>query len=217
MTDIGVEEESAEQPVQTPQGVVPDEQLIAMLGDRARPQGAAVDRWGRVVAAADQAGAGVRAGGEITATSATTSTTLPAGGATTAITGRQPGPCSPTSPGRGQSAPGHRRQVRATTGPQAAAPVDRGGMRWCCRCPAKGLTHAEISAHLAEVYGASVSKQTISTITDKGDGGHGRMAEPDIERRTLTRTGFPAQQNQQGLDPDRSHGQPRASGVPDLH
>jgi putative transposase len=32
---------------------------------------------------------------------------------------------------------------------------------------AKGLTHGEISAHLAQVYGASVSKQTISTITDK--------------------------------------------------
>ncbi|MET7686204.1 IS256 family transposase, partial [Streptomyces sp. NPDC005423] len=32
---------------------------------------------------------------------------------------------------------------------------------------AKGLTHGEISAHLAEVYGASVSKMTISTITDK--------------------------------------------------
>jgi transposase-like protein len=31
---------------------------------------------------------------------------------------------------------------------------------------AKGLTHGEISAHLAEVYGATVSKQTISTITD---------------------------------------------------
>lgn len=32
---------------------------------------------------------------------------------------------------------------------------------------AKGLTHGEISAHLAEVYGANVSKTTISTITDK--------------------------------------------------
>ncbi|WUG36849.1 IS256 family transposase [Streptomyces sp. NBC_00459] len=32
---------------------------------------------------------------------------------------------------------------------------------------AKGLTHGEISSHLAEVYGASVSKTTISTITDK--------------------------------------------------
>jgi transposase-like protein len=32
---------------------------------------------------------------------------------------------------------------------------------------AKGLTHGEISAHLAEVYGAEVSKQTISVITDR--------------------------------------------------
>lgn len=32
---------------------------------------------------------------------------------------------------------------------------------------AKGLTHGEISAHLAEVYGAEVSKQTVSTITDQ--------------------------------------------------
>jgi transposase-like protein len=32
---------------------------------------------------------------------------------------------------------------------------------------AKGLTHGEISAHLAEVYGAEVSKSTISTITDR--------------------------------------------------
>ncbi|MFD3761846.1 IS256 family transposase [Streptomyces sp. NPDC058622] len=32
---------------------------------------------------------------------------------------------------------------------------------------ARGLTHGDISTHLAEVYGASVSKQTISTITDK--------------------------------------------------
>ena len=31
---------------------------------------------------------------------------------------------------------------------------------------AKGLTTGEISAHLAEVYGAEVSKETISTITD---------------------------------------------------
>jgi transposase-like protein len=32
---------------------------------------------------------------------------------------------------------------------------------------ARGLTHGEIAAHLAEVYGAEVSKQTISTITDR--------------------------------------------------
>ena len=31
---------------------------------------------------------------------------------------------------------------------------------------AKGLTHGEISAHFAEVYGASVSKDTVTRITD---------------------------------------------------
>ena len=31
----------------------------------------------------------------------------------------------------------------------------------------KGLTHGEIAAHLAEVYGAEVSKQTITAITDR--------------------------------------------------
>src|SRR5664279_714079 len=32
---------------------------------------------------------------------------------------------------------------------------------------AKGLTHGEICAHLGEVYGAQVSKQTITAITDR--------------------------------------------------
>jgi putative transposase len=32
---------------------------------------------------------------------------------------------------------------------------------------AKGLTHGEIAAHLAEVYGAEASKQTITTITER--------------------------------------------------
>jgi transposase-like protein len=32
---------------------------------------------------------------------------------------------------------------------------------------ARDLTHGDISAHLAEIYGASVSKQTLSTITNK--------------------------------------------------
>lgn len=31
----------------------------------------------------------------------------------------------------------------------------------------KGLTTGEVQAHLAEVYGAEVSHQTISTVTDK--------------------------------------------------
>jgi Transposase, Mutator family len=44
--------------------------------------------------------------------------------------------------------------------------------------PAKGLTRGEIAAHLAEVYGAEVSKQTISTITDRVMEGNGGLAEP---------------------------------------
>lgn len=52
---------------------------------------------------------------------------------------------------------------------------------------AKGLTHGEISAHLAEVYGAEVSKQTISTITDKVVEG---MTE--WQNRPLDRGRFPS-------------------------
>jgi putative transposase len=32
---------------------------------------------------------------------------------------------------------------------------------------ARGMTHGDIAAHLADVYGSNVSKTTISTITDK--------------------------------------------------
>jgi putative transposase len=36
-----------------------------------------------------------------------------------------------------------------------------------CSLSAKGLTHGKISAHLAEICGARVSKETISRITDR--------------------------------------------------
>ena len=36
-----------------------------------------------------------------------------------------------------------------------------------CSLSAKGLTHGEISAHLGEIYGAQVSKETITRITDR--------------------------------------------------
>ena len=36
---------------------------------------------------------------------------------------------------------------------------------------ARGLTTGEVAAHFADVYGASVSKDTISRITDKVTGG----------------------------------------------
>ncbi len=38
---------------------------------------------------------------------------------------------------------------------------------WSSRLFAHGLTTGEISAHFADVYGASVSKDTISRITDR--------------------------------------------------
>ena len=46
---------------------------------------------------------------------------------------------------------------------------------------AKGLTHGEIAAHLAEVYGAEVSKQTITAITDRVMEGLAECRTPDIE------------------------------------
>jgi putative transposase len=36
-----------------------------------------------------------------------------------------------------------------------------------CSLSAKGLTHGEISSHLADIYGAQVSKETITRITDR--------------------------------------------------
>ena len=36
-----------------------------------------------------------------------------------------------------------------------------------CSLSAKGLTHGEIAAHLKEIYGAEVSKETITRITDR--------------------------------------------------
>ena len=43
---------------------------------------------------------------------------------------------------------------------------------------AKGLTTGEIAAHLDDVYGATVSKDTISRITDKVIEEMSRVAQP---------------------------------------
>jgi putative transposase len=43
---------------------------------------------------------------------------------------------------------------------------------------AKGLTTGEISAHLDEIYGAKVSKETISFDHGQGPRGNDRVAEP---------------------------------------
>ncbi len=48
---------------------------------------------------------------------------------------------------------------------------------------AKGLTTGEISAHFAEIYGASVSKETVSRITDTAEVGAGRSAAALVRDR----------------------------------
>ena len=48
-------------------------------------------------------------------------------------------------------------------------------MRSVLSLTAKGLTTGEIAAHLDEVYGANVSKETISTITDRVIEEHDRV------------------------------------------
>jgi putative transposase len=92
----------------------------------------------------------------------------------------------PAGKASGNSRNGHRsKMVTTDVGPvEIAVPRDREGSfepqivrkrqrrlngveEMVLSLSAKGLTHGEISAHLAEVYGAQVSKQTISTITDK--------------------------------------------------
>ncbi len=68
---------------------------------------------------------------------------------------------------------------------------------------AKGLTHGEICAYLSDVYGAQVSKQTISTITRPVARRHGRVAEPTAGR-------VPGDLHRRGEceDPRRQCGQP---------
>lgn len=53
MTETAVENEQAEQVVQAPSSAVSDEQLVAMLVDRARNEGLQLTGRGWAVAAAD--------------------------------------------------------------------------------------------------------------------------------------------------------------------
>ena len=65
---------------------------------------------------------------------------------------------------------------------------------------AKGLTTGEVQAHLAEVYGAEVSRDTISTITDRVLEG---LAE--WQSRPLDPAWFPANVANYGVACWRSH------------
>src|SRR3984957_20659764 len=93
-------------------------------------------------------------------------TTRLAGMAGIPVTGTGPRPCSPR-PGR------WRFPCPATVIPLSSRELPERQRRlsgideMVISLSAKGLTHDEIAAHLAEVYGAEVSKQTITTITDR--------------------------------------------------
>jgi transposase-like protein len=92
----------------------------------------------------------------------------------------------PAGDGSGNSRNGHRdKTVLTETGPvQISVPRDRGGSfepkivakrqrrlggidDMVISLVAKGLTTGEVQAHLAEIYGTEVSRETISTITDR--------------------------------------------------
>jgi putative transposase len=53
-----------------------------------------------------------------------------------------------------------------------------------CSLVAKGLTTGEVSAHLAEVYGAQVSKDTVSRITDRVLEGMSEWQNRPLDRST---------------------------------
>ena len=167
MAENAVESESVEQAVEPSVSAASDEQLIAMLVNHARSEGLQLSGEGgllqqltkRVLESAlegeiiDHVGydkhdaAGKNSGNSRNGTRAKTVLT-------------DVGPVEVKVP----------RDVAGTFEPQIVRKRQRrltGVDEMVLSLSAKGLTHGEIAAHLAEVYGAEVSKQTISTITDK--------------------------------------------------
>jgi putative transposase len=150
-----------------PVGVVTDEQLVAMLVDRARGDGLKLTGEGGLLQQLTKRVLESALEGEIT----------------DHVGYDKHDPAGQNS---GNSRNGHRAKTVITdVGPvEVRVPLDVAGSfepqivrkrqrrlsgvdDLVLSLSAKGLTHGEIAAHLAEVYGTEVSKQTISTITDK--------------------------------------------------
>ncbi|OEJ49564.1 transposase [Streptomyces agglomeratus] len=167
MTETAVENEQAGQVVQAPSSAVSDEQLVAMLVDRARNEGLQLTGEGGLLQQLTKRVLESALEGEITD-----------------HVGYEKH--DPAGKNNGNSRNGTRaKTVLTDVGPvEVRVPCDTAGSfepqivkkrqrrltgvdEMVLSLSAKGLTHGEISAHLAEVYGAEVSKQTISTITDK--------------------------------------------------
>ncbi|TYC08821.1 IS256 family transposase [Micromonospora sp. MP36] len=155
------------QPAMEPVGAVTDEQLIAMLVDRARGDGLKLTGEGGLLQQLTKRVLESALDGEITDhvgyekhDSAGRGSGNTRNGSRTKTVLTDVGPVEVRVP----------RDAAGTFEPQIVRKRQRrlsGVDDMVLSLSAKGLTHGEISAHLAEVYGTEVSKQTISTITDK--------------------------------------------------
>ncbi len=165
MTETVVEQESVEKPAVTPVPAASDEQLVAMLVDRARSEGLHLTGEGGLLPMLTKRVLESALEGEITdhlgyekhdAEGRDSGNSRNGTRAKTVLT--DVGPVEVKVP----------RDLAGTFEPQLVKKRRRltGVDERVLSLSAKGLTHGEISAHLAEVYGAEISKQTISTITD---------------------------------------------------
>jgi len=172
-------------------GAVTDEQLIAMLVDRARGEGLQLTGEGGLLQQLTKRVLESALGGEIT-DHVGYDKHDPAGrgsgntrnGSRTKTVLTDVGPVQVRVP----------RDAAGTFEPQIVRKRQRrlsGVDDLVLSLSAKGLTHGEITAHLAQVYGTEVSKQTISTITDKVMDGRAewqnRPLDRGVPRRRLLR------------------------------
>lgn len=165
MTDTALGLETVE-PVESAQPVpVSDEQLVAMLVERARSEGLQLTGQGGLLLQLTKRVLESALEGEITdhlgyekheAAGRGSGNSRNGGRAKTVLT--DVGPVEVKVP----------RDTSGTFEPPIVKKRQRrltGVDEMVLSLSAKGLTHGEISAHLAEVYGAEVSRQTVSTIT----------------------------------------------------
>jgi len=187
MTETAIEStESVERATEPPANGTSDEQLIAMLVDRARTEGLQLTGEGGLLQQLTKRVLESALEGEITdhvgydkhdAAGKNSGNSRNGTRAKTVLT--DVGPVEVRVP----------RDTAGTFEPQIVKKRQRrltGVDEMVLSLSAKGLTHGEIAAHLAEVYGVETSKQTISNITGKVM--EGMAAAP----RTRSRASTPA-------------------------
>src|SRR3954471_12341918 len=171
-----------QEPAGGPAGAVTDEQLIAMLVDRARGDGLQLTGEGGLLQQLTKRVLESALDGEITehlgygkhdAEGRNSGNSRNGTRSKTVLT--DVGPVEVKVP----------RDVAGSFEPQIVRKRQRrltGVDEMVLSLSAKGLTHGEISAHLAEIYGAEVSKQTISTITDQVMDGMAEWSNRPLDR-----------------------------------